>query len=280
MTIGEKIKRARIAAKMTQSTLCDGIVTSNMISAIESDKATPSLDTARLIAERLSLPLGYLFSDDVELFYFKKIERIKAIKGALEAKNYNTCISLVMKLEEFDDELLYILATCYFELGIGYAKNGSFKSALKHFELCEMYAKRTVYDTSRIECIIPLYSSFCKNVNSPLLEFEDEKFIPLFRDLIDFEFYRYLVLDFEYPYKSYVLGSHAKAKVLIKERKYTEAIKILSEVEQKKNEYEYNSFVMYGIYGDLELCYKKLFDFENAYRYSSKRLSLTEGFNS
>jgi hypothetical protein len=131
-----------------------------------------------------------------------------------------------------------------------------------------------------MECIIPLYESFCKNINAPLLEFEENDFIPLFRNLIDFEFYRYLVLDFDYSYKSYVFGNHIKAKAFIKERKYSEAISILSEIESRRSEYEYNSYVMYGLYADLELCYEKLFDFENAYRYSSKRLSLTEGFNS
>ena len=41
---------------------------------------------------------------------------------------------------------------------------------------------------------------------------------------------------------------------------------------------EYNSFAVFGIYADLEQCYKQLYDFENAYRYSSKRMSMLEGF--
>ena len=280
MTIGNKIKQARISQKLTQSDICDGIVTRNMISAIESGKATPSLETARLLAQRLDLPLSYLLSEDDDLFFFRKKERIKAIKSALEAKNYNACISLILKLEQLDDELNFILCTCYFELGITLAKNGSLKSALKYFNLCRVYSARTLYDTSRIETTIPLYEAICNNVNSPLLEFEEDKFIPAFRSLIDFEFYRYLVLDYDYKYENFVLKGHIKAKQLIKDRKYSEAISVLHEIESRRGEQEYNAYVLYGIYGDLELCYKKLFDFENAYRYSSKRLSLTEGFNS
>ena len=70
------------------------------------------------------------------------------------------------------------------------------------------------------------------------------------------------------------------AKNLIKERKYNEAVKILLEIEQKKGEFEYNAYLMFGVYTDLDNCYRHLFDFENAYRYASKRISLLEGFKS
>jgi hypothetical protein len=45
-------------------------------------------------------------------------------------------------------------------------------------------------------------------------------------------------------------------------------------------EYPHNAYITFGVYSDLEICYKQLFDFENAYRYTSKRLSLIEGFQS
>ena len=69
-----------------------------------------------------------------------------------------------------------------------------------------------------------------------------------------------------------------EAKALIKERHYSDALKLLLEIEETKSEFEYNSYLMYGVYGDLDLCYKQLFDFENAYRFAAKRLSLMEGF--
>ena len=143
MTLGEKIKTARIERKMTQADLASGAITRNMLSAIESDKATPSIATLAHIADSLDLPVSYLLSPDNDLPFYRKKERIAAIKGALEARNYNVCISQIMKLDVLDDELYFILAQCYFELGIISAKNGSLASAKKHKRGEEGYCEIT-----------------------------------------------------------------------------------------------------------------------------------------
>ena len=51
----------------------------------------------------------------------------------------------------------------------------------------------------------------------------------------------------------------------------------MSKLEERK-EHE-SSFVLFRVYGDMEICYRQLFDFENAYRFATKRISLMEGFN-
>ena len=43
---------------------------------------------------------------------------------------------------------------------------------------------------------------------------------------------------------------------------------------------EYNSLLVFNLYKDIEYCYKELLDYENAYKYSTKRLSMIEGFKS
>ena len=278
MTIGEKIKRVRISKRLTQSDLSADRLTRNMISAIESGKATPSLDTLQYIAERLDLPAPYLLSENEDLFFFQKKDRITAIKNALDEKNYTVCISLVLKLEKLDDELSFILAECYFNLGVAATKNGSLQSALSYLELCMQYCEKTIYDTARFKMIAPLYIAVAKNVNSPLLEFEDKKFYSFLSESTDLEFYKYLVLDFEFQYTHPPFALHIKAKQLIKERKYNDAVTTLLEIENTRSQFEYNAYVMYGIYTDLDTCYRHLFDFESAYKYASKRISLLEGF--
>jgi hypothetical protein len=65
----------------------------------------------------------------------------------------------------------------------------------------------------------------------------------------------------------------------MKERDYNAALKLLVKIENEKTPETYNAYVMFGVYSDIENCYKQLYDFENAYRYSTKRISLLEGFN-
>ena len=68
--------------------------------------------------------------------------------------------------------------------------------------------------------------------------------------------------------------------VEIKERNYHGAIVLLSEAEDIAKHGGYNAYVVFGIYSDLEICYKQLYNFEKAYLYSTKRMSMLEGFKS
>ena len=63
----------------------------------------------------------------------------------------------------------------------------------------------------------------------------------------------------------------------MKKYRFSDAIVLLKEIEEMKTT-SYNAFVLFGAYTDLENCYKALGDFENAYKYSSKRLNLVNVF--
>ena len=280
MTLGEKIRSARLAKKLTQADVAEEKITRNMLSAIEGDKALPSLDTLLHIAAKLDLPIAYLLSEDSDLSVYKKNEVITDVRKAFGEKRFCDCISIIDTIGSVDDELAYILSYAYFELGIAAAKNGAFISTEKNLSLAEKYAEDTIYDTGNIKCRIPLYMSFVKNVNSPLLDFDKDEFYSKSVDLVEFEFFKYVCNDMEYSYSNPIFGKHIAAKAKIKERKYYEAIKLLLEIAESKSEFEYNAYLMYGVYGDLDNCYRQIFDFENAYKYSGKRISMLEGFRS
>ena len=67
MSLGSKIKNLRRMRGMTQSVLADGIVTHGMLSRIEHDDATPSLETLCALAGRLEVSPGFLLdpADDL-----------------------------------------------------------------------------------------------------------------------------------------------------------------------------------------------------------------------
>lgn len=63
MTMGEKIRLARVTAGLSQRQLCDGIVTRNMLSQIENGSANPSLPTLQALAQRLGQSVQYFLEE-------------------------------------------------------------------------------------------------------------------------------------------------------------------------------------------------------------------------
>ena len=179
-----------------------------------------------------------------------------------------------------DDELAYVMAYANFELGVTMARRGSFMSAEKYLTQAMKYSGKTVYDTKSIECKIPLYMSFVKNVNAPLWDFDVDAFENAVDDAVDFEFFKYVCNDMEYSYKNPIFKKHIAAKIKMRERRYYDAISILLDIAESRASFEYNAYLMYSVYSDLDNCYKQITDFENAYKYSGKRISMMEGFNS
>lgn len=67
MTLGQKIKKARIAVNLTQKELADQLsVTFQTVSKWESDTNEPDLTTLRAIAKLLNVTLEYLVSEEEE----------------------------------------------------------------------------------------------------------------------------------------------------------------------------------------------------------------------
>ncbi len=280
MTLGEKIKKARKELKITQDELCENVITRNMLSAIECNKANPSLNTLKHIAKKLNIPISYLVTDDDDLFFYEKEELINRIKDLYTEKKYSSCISLIGKISKTDDELAYILSDCHYQLGKKMVLNGSLITALKHLQSAAEYSDKTIYDTQSIQTFLPLYIALAKNIQSPLLELDIQKVESSIDVSGDYEFYRYVMNDTSYPYTNSVFSKHNHARELMKKRNYNDALKILCEIVDIKLPSSYNSYVMFGVYTDIEQCYKNLMNFESAYKYASKRLSMLEGFKS
>ena len=66
LEIGDRIRRARQEAGLSQRQLCGDIITRNMLSLIENGGAVPSLQTLTALARRLQKPVGYFFGESPE----------------------------------------------------------------------------------------------------------------------------------------------------------------------------------------------------------------------
>lgn len=64
MTLGEKLKLARLEAGLSQRALCGDMITRNMLSQIEHGTAKPSMDTLRYLAKRLEKPMSFFLEEE------------------------------------------------------------------------------------------------------------------------------------------------------------------------------------------------------------------------
>lgn len=64
MTMGQRIRAARLAAGLSQRELAGGEITRNMLSSLEHDTANPSVATLRHLSQLLGRPVSYFLGED------------------------------------------------------------------------------------------------------------------------------------------------------------------------------------------------------------------------
>lgn len=63
MTLGEKLRQARLEAGLSQRQLCGDEITRNMLSQIENGSASPSMKTLGYLASQLGKPISWFLED-------------------------------------------------------------------------------------------------------------------------------------------------------------------------------------------------------------------------
>lgn len=279
MTLGEKISKRRRALGMTQAQLAADKITRNMVSLLENDLATPSVDTLVHLSAALKIDPAYFLCEGDDTFVYEKLAVIREIRDAYAKKKHDIVMKRIENLGQTDDELAYLAANAAAMLGFEKMRLGSLASAREHLAKAVSYARKTVYDTSLLEAKIALWQAICDNIHSPRLHFDEHTYERTVREQTDNEFYRYFLTDLDFPYTDPILSRHIEAKRLMRAHAYPNAIPLLTEAEEMGKDKEiYHAFVMLGVYTDLEICCRECGNFEQAYRYSTRRLSMAEWF--
>ena len=280
MSVGSKIKELRKEKGLTQSDLSGDAITRNMLSCIESGKATPSLDTLLFLAERLGVSVSYLLDEERTLFEDKKAAVLPKLKAAYQRKNYKEVLRLYERdLGECDDEIAYLLTASLVEEAKLLLHKGKLLSAEEAVKKGLFFAEKTVYDTEHFRAALLLLRAILGNVQAPKYEVSTIPFSHLRAVSLPEELYRYVIeKDDGYVFENDILGSHMKAKAMMAEGRYADALYALEKLEERRAEKDFSVFVLFRIYGDLEVCHKELRNYEAAYRYSAKRMSLLSAF--
>ena len=278
---GEKIRELRKAKKMTQERLAGDRITRNMLCEIERGKATPSLDTLNYLAEALGVPAAFLLDGSESIAAYAKRESLAEIHRLYLSGQYGACFHLCEELPgEPDAEIALILSHCALEEGKRAFYRGNMETALVYFGEALTYAQKTIYPTDDVRASALLHAAISGNVASPRRDFDEAGYLTAAEHAAEAELYAYMSDKKGFAYTDTRLAAHAEARQLIRERRYREALPHLLALEARKSEEGVSAYFLFRLYSDMELCYREEQDFERAYKYASKRMTLLAAFQS
>ena len=282
MTIGEKIKERRIAAGLTQAQLASNHLTRNMICTIESGKAMPSLKTLQYLSDRLGVSIRYFTEPERTLQQEMHDSLYPKIALLLTRGQFEEAAALAEQIPDVQNDamLCTILAQIHLIVAEKFVSGGSVHYAKAHLERVAYYREHTLWDTSHLGARAALCSALVSDPLTPKYALESERYLTDSARATDTELYHYITDDWSYPYTTRVYALHTEAKRLIKEYRYSDALMRMESAIENKQSQEISVLVLYRIYSDMEICYRERKDYENAYRYASKKTALLTSFYS
>jgi len=144
MTLGERIKEARLRRKLTQQELAGDLITRNMLSQIENNIAMPSMRTLAHLAKSLEVSMSVLLSEEERggSFAAQEIPWSIAHKAVLDELGFINAETPPEKQ-----------ARAYALLGEIYLRMGQYEKA----EACFYTAKEWFEISGQTQELIPIY---------------------------------------------------------------------------------------------------------------------------
>ena len=96
MTLGQKLKKARLDRGLTQSQVVGDRITRNMLSQLENDLASPSVGTLEYLASVLGVQAAWLLADEKEEEAAGRTERLRA---CYRSGDWAGCLELAQDLQ-------------------------------------------------------------------------------------------------------------------------------------------------------------------------------------
>lgn len=262
MELGERLRQARLEAGLSQRQLCGDTITRNMLSQIENGSARPSMDTLRILAERLGKPMGYFLED----------EAVTSPNQALMALARQAAPEQVLALLKdyrepdrvFDHERYLLEVLACLTLAERAVENGKLPLAVSLLEQASRAGENTPYYTPETERrrILLLARTGIENAGvlaALLPDNTEEVCLRAAGALETGDFIRAAAL-LESADRRDGSWHSLRAEVYFAQAQYEQAAAHYEQAAPSKK-----------LYSRLEACYRELKDFEKAYFYACKQ---------
>lgn len=293
MTLGQKIRAARIERSMTQKQLVGDQITRNMLSKIENDSATPSVRTLEYLAGRLGLNAGYFLS---ELESAPDIipDGLYEMRRAYKEGRYKECMQLLRDNREAcaTDEGFLLRAKCAIAAAHEALIKRDFEAAKEYADDADYYNKQGIYYSAQIDAEMSLILAECALVLD-ISEFEINaaQFTEAVREISFYQRYNLAYTEYLLRTGENELARQALDKV--KKPELTATAKYLylkGECALRSGLTEKAAALLHSaedaaggdkrllkmIYASLETVYTQLEDYKQAYKYASLQLRAQE----
>ena len=286
MTLGQRIRQARIDRGLTQKQLVGDHITRNMLSKIENDSATPSVRTLEYIASRLSLPAGY-FMAGASYSDGTSPDGLDEMRAAYRSGDYTGCIRLLEqnKHAATSDEGYLLHARAALAAARQELAAGSTAAAKEHADMADYYNRQSMYYSAETDAEMSLILAECA-LELDISEFEEnakeyERAISgiSFTDRYSLARAEYLLKTGETELAGQLLerispDESLQARHLFLMGEYLSAAGRRQAAIEKYTAAEQtgDALLLPRIYRRLEDCYREQDDYKMAYIYASKQL--------
>ncbi|MDD6023851.1 MAG: helix-turn-helix domain-containing protein [Oscillospiraceae bacterium] len=294
MTLGEKIKNARLERHMTQKDVVGDYITRNMLSKIENGSATPSVKTLEYLASALGLPAGYFMSESGGDEFTPG--GMSSARAHFREGEYEGCVQVLSSMDlegGYRDEALLLLARSKISLSKQAMAAGRNEEAIRLAKEALAHNDDTIYRSAAFRtealllvarCTMELGGDFDKAMDDYQAAYQDQGLGEFYRltmaeyyiDQGDLEKARSEMDSIarlsEATKPAYLM---LQGRMELEDNQYTQAAKQLEKAEQLARGTG-SSYFMSSLYAMLEQCYREMEDFKKAYHYASMQLKIKE----
>ena len=294
MTLGEKIKTARVERHMTQKDVVGDYITRNMLSKIENGSATPSVKTLEYLAGALGLPAGYFMSETTgdEL----TPGGMASAREHFKNQEYEGCIRVLENMDldgGYRDEAMLLLARAKIGLSKKAMADGRYEEARRLSQEAVEHNEGTIYASAAFRTEALLIAARCTMELGGDFQEAMDRYQAAYQDQGLGEFYRLTMAEYyigqgdlksaKREMDSIVRLSEAtkpaylmlQGQMELKDNQFEQAARQLEKAEQLARTTG-SSYFMSSLYAMLEQCYREMEDFKKAYHYASMQLQIKD----
>lgn len=267
MTMGNRIRQARIDAGLSQRQLAGDMMTRNMLSALEHDGANPSVATLKYLSERLCKPIGYFLGEEAPQLPY--LAEIKQIRVDYEHRAYAACLKKIESLGEniFQPELQLLEILCLLEMAKEARECGKLPYSRELLSRCEGVLEQCQYMRKELR------KRWAQESALSAMEKERMKYIHMIPTEDES-----LMLRAEGAIKSGAYGKAANLLEAVENRRSVNWNLLRGEIYILEQEYEKAAECYHRIEEDkpqesavkLEICYREMGNYKMAYYYAKK----------